>query len=369
MIIEEITLYHLSLPFVSPFRFSHGELKSHDCLIVAVKSDGLTGWGECPVFPNPCYTYETLKTASHILTDFLIPQILGKNLTSPSHCFAFWGNIRGHNMAKAGVECALWDLFAKSENLPLYKLLGGKRQRIPVGVSISLQDSLSGLLEVVESYLSMGYRRVKLKISPDFCLLPLQTIRHRYPNLLLMADANCTFTLDDINLFLALEELNLLMIEQPFAYNDILDHAKLQSLIKTPVCLDESINSPHDTRIAILLQAARAINLKVSRVGGITNALAIHHLCQEAGIKLWCGGMLESGIGRAINLHIASLPNFVFPADISASSRYFAQDIITQPFVLNSDDSTIDVPQGIGIGVEVDWDCFSRFVVSQQTFS
>ncbi|BAQ65358.1 O-succinylbenzoate synthase [Geminocystis sp. NIES-3709] len=353
MKIEQINLYNLSIPFIHPFRFSNGELLSHTCLIVAVKSEGITGWGECPTFEQPYYTYETITTAIHILKDFLIPKLLGKNINSPTEIRELLGFVRGHNMAKSALDCAVWDVFAKQKNIPLSQLLGGVRDKVKVGVSVSLEKDIELLLARVGHYVYEGYQRIKLKISPQWGIKPLQAVREKYPDLMLMADANSAFTLDDLPLFQEMDKLNLVMIEQPLAYDDLLDHSYLQSSIKTPICLDESINSVHDTRLAIELKSAQVINLKISRVGGITNALEIHDLCQQAGIKLWCGGMLESGIGRATNLHIASLPNFVLPADISATNRYFEEDITNTPAQLNCADSTIDVPKNIGIGVEV----------------
>ncbi|MGI0482600.1 o-succinylbenzoate synthase [Geminocystis sp. CENA526] len=354
MKIEQIKLYNLSIPFINSFKFSNGELLNHTCLIISVESEGLTGWGECPVFTQPYYTYETIETAKHILEDFLIPKILGKIINSPTEIRDLFAFVRGHNMAKSALDCAVWDVFAKAQNIPLSTLLGGVRDKIKVGVSVSLTDDIDLLLKNVENFVNQGYQRVKLKISPSWGLKPLQAVREKYPDLMLMADANSAFTLDDLPLLQSMDDLNLIMIEQPLAYDDLLDHSYLQSRINTPICLDESINSVHDTRLSIELKSAQVINLKVSRVGGISNALEIHHLCQQAGIKLWCGGMLESGIGRATNLHLASLPNFVFPADISATNRYFREDIITSLIELNSEDSTIDVPKNSGIGVEID---------------
>ncbi|NCO73935.1 MAG: o-succinylbenzoate synthase [Cyanobacteria bacterium] len=368
MKIDQIELYNLSIPFISPFKFSNGELLAHTCLIVAIKSEGLTGWGECPTFDNPYYTYETIKTASHILADFLIPRIINKNIYNPQEIRDLLAPIRGHNMAKSALDCAIWDLFAQSQNLSLKNFLQGVKDQIKVGVSVSLEGNISQLLNTVENYVSQGYQRVKLKISPHWNLKPLQKVRKKYPHLMLMADGNSAFTLDDITLFQEMNELNLIMIEQPLAYDDLLDHSLLQAQINTPICLDESINSLHDTRMAIALKSAQIINLKVSRVGGITNAIEIHNLCEKAGIKLWCGGMLESGIGRATNLHLASLSNFVLPADISATNRYFREDITQSPVYLNPEDSTIDVPKGIGIGIKVDKNLLFKYKQNQEIF-
>lgn len=368
MKIEQIELYNLSIPFIFPFKFSNGELLDHTCLIVVIKSEGLIGWGECPTFDNPYYTYETINTASHILKDFLIPRIINKNINYPQEIRDLLAPIRGHNMAKSALDSAIYDLFAKAENVSLSKFLGGVKNRIKVGVSVSLQGDIEQLLNKVESYVNEGYQRVKLKIAPNWNLKPLREVKKKYPDLSLMADANSAFTLDDVALFREMDELNLTMIEQPLAYDDLLDHATLQAEINTPICLDESINSLHDIRMAIALKSCQIINLKVSRVGGITNALEIHHLCEKMGIKLWCGGMLESGIGRATNLHLASLSNFVFPADISATNRYFREDI-TQPTVyLNPEDSTISVSTNSGIGVEVDENLLKKYSHHHQIF-
>ncbi len=361
MKIEQIELYHLSIPFIYPFKFSNGVLSAHECLIVAVKSEGLIGWGECPVFPFPFYTYETISTAHHVIKDFLIPQILGKQINNPYQVKNIFYCIRGHNMAKSCLDSAIWDLSSKLNNLSLSELLGGHKKSIKVGVSVGIYENSTELLSKVDNYVEQGYQRIKLKIATNYAIKPLQIIREKYPHLMLMADANSAFSLADIDLFKALDEFNLLMIEQPLAYDDLLDHAQLQASINTPICLDESINTVNDTKNAIALKAGKVINLKPSRVGGITNALEIHNLCAEAGIKLWCGGMLESGIGRAANLHLASLNNFIFPADISATNRYFYEDIIQENFTLNKDDSTIDIPQGLGIGVEIDQKNFNKF--------
>jgi O-succinylbenzoate synthase len=359
--VEQIELYQVEIPFLSPFKYSGGELRSHSCLIIAVKSQGLTGWGECPTFIHPYYTSETMVTAFHILRDFLIPAVIGKQINSPPEITTLMSQVRGHQMAKSALESAVWDLFAQVYHLSLAQLLGGVRDRVKVGVSVSLAKNLSQLSDRIQEYVEQGYQRIKLKISPDWALKPLQTVREQYPQLMLMADANSVFTLADLPLFQQMDQLDLIMIEQPLAYDDLLDHASLQSQIKTPICLDESINSINDTRLAITLKSAQVINLKVSRVGGISNTLKIHDLCQQAGIKLWCGGMLESGIGRSTNLHIASLANFTLPADISATNRYFAEDIIETPILLNPEDSTISVPTELGIGVKVNHQLLDKY--------
>jgi O-succinylbenzoate synthase len=361
MKIERIELHYISLPFRYPFKYNSGTQVDHPCILVSVMSEGLVGWGECPAYYEPCYAYETIKTASHILRDFLVPATVGRDITAPGDIIPQFNKVRGHPMAKAGLECALWDLVAKAQGVPLAQMLGGGRERVKVGVSISIEPTIAHLLEKVGQYVADGYCRIKLKIAPGWEIEPIRAVRQRYPELMLMADANSAFTLEQVKLFQEMEQFNLLMIEQPLDYDDIADHAKLQAQIKIPICLDESIKSPRDARWAIEINACQIINLKVSRVGGLTNTLAIHQMCQEAGIEMWCGGMLESGVGRATNLHIATLPNFTLPGDISATRRYFEEDITEPYFYLNSQDSTITVPHQPGIGVEVLGDRLRKF--------
>ncbi|RME41254.1 MAG: o-succinylbenzoate synthase, partial [Caldilineae bacterium] len=312
MKIERIELHHIQLPLVHPFQTSFGLQTERPVILVAVRAGGLTGWGECVAHSRPDYAAETIVTAWHVLRDFLAPGLIGHSIAAPADIFTSAGYrmVRGHNMAKAALENAVWDLLAKAQGVPLQTLLGGEKKRVAVGVSIGIQPTLDGLLERVAQFVAAGYRRIKVKIKPGWEQTPLQAIRARHPDILLMADANSAFTLADAPLFRAMEPLNLLMIEQPLAYDDILDHAALQAQLQTPICLDESIHTPGDARLALKLDACRVINIKVGRVGGFTNALAIHNLCAEAGIPVWCGGMLETGIGRAANLHLASLPNF-----------------------------------------------------------
>lgn len=354
MKIERIELYSLSLPFIRPFRTSSATNLDHPFILVAVMSEGLIGWGECPAPRTPYYTYETLDTAWYLLTDFLIPAVLGKNLDTPESVTTCFRGVRGHPMAKSALESAVWDLFAKAKAIPLSKLLGGERKRVSVGISLGIPPTLDDLLTRVAQAVEQGYRRVKIKIEPGWEVVPLKTLRERYPDLAIMADANAAFSLKDITLFQEIDKLNLLMIEQPLDHQDLLAHAQLQAQLRTPICLDESIDSPPVAQLAIALQACRILNLKVSRVGGMTHLLAIHRLCQVAQIPLWCGGMTEAGVGRATNLHIASLANFALPGDISATERYFSRDIAFPTFKLNPEDSTINVPRGVGIGVEVD---------------
>jgi O-succinylbenzoate synthase len=353
MKIERIELHHISQNLVHPFRTSFGTQVARPAILVAVFSEGLIGWGECTASNDPGYSYETISTAWHILKDFLVPALLGQDVSDPKQIPAYFKKFRGHNMAKASLENAVWDLFAQAEGVPLSQLWSGQRERVEVGVSIGIQPTLQGLIDRVNAFVAKGYRRIKMKIEPGWELVPLTAIRERHPDLKLMADANSAFTLEHVGLFQAMDPLNLLMIEQPLHYDDIFDHAKLQAQINTPICLDESIHAPLHAQAAIELKACRIINMKVSRVGGLSNALIIHDMCQEAGLQMWCGGMLETGVGRATNLHLSTLPNFTLPGDISATDRYYAEDIAAPAFYLNTEDSTITIPTGSGIGVEV----------------
>lgn len=368
MKIECIELHHVSQPLVAPFRTSFGTQITRPCILVAVYSEGLVGWGECVAADDPGYSYETVQTAWHVLSDFLIPPVLNQEVTKPADVITRYDWVRGHPMAKAGLENAIWDLLAQAQDVPLSKLLGGVRDKVEVGVSIGIQPTLEQQLEKVDQFLAQGYGRIKMKIEPGWELKPLAAVRERYPTIKLMADANSAFTLADAPLFREMDGLNLLMIEQPLHYDDIADHAKLQAQLKTPICLDESIHSPLHARWAIEIKAGRIINMKVGRVGGLSNALAIHQMCLEAGIPLWCGGMLETGVGRATNLHLATLPNFTLPGDISATDRYYHQDIAAPDFKLNVEDTTITVPSGPGIGVSVVSERLEKVRVRRQVF-
>ncbi|MGB0385306.1 MAG: o-succinylbenzoate synthase [Ardenticatenaceae bacterium] len=360
MKIERIELHHITLPLVHPFQTSFGIERVRPCILVAVHSAGLVGWAECTAGDGPWYSYETVETAWHVLRDFLIPSLVGRDVATVGEAIEGFKGVRGHPMAKTALENAVWDLLAKADGKSLCEVLGGVRERVEVGVSIGIQPTLEGLLARVDDFVAQGYRRIKVKIKPGWELTPLRALRERHPDVSMMADANSAFRLEDAALFREMDGLDLLMIEQPLGYDDIADHAKLQAQIKTPLCLDESIHSPDHARWALELKACGIINMKVARVGGLTNALAIHEMCQEAGVPVWCGGMLETGVGRATNLHLATLPNFTLPGDLSATSRYYHEDIAEPTFSLNVEDSTITVPMGLGIGVEVQMERLER---------
>jgi O-succinylbenzoate synthase len=352
MIIHRIHLHHISLPYVHPFETSFSRELSREAILVAVESDGLLGWGECVAGRGPWYSYETIGTAWHVLVDFLAPALLGQQIDQPSDVVARFSRVRGHAMARASLENALWDLFGRAQGRSLGEMLGGVRPAVPVGVSVGIEPTLEELLAQVEGYVAAGYARVKLKIKPGWDVQVVRAVRERWPDLALQVDANSAYTLADAARLAELDPFDLLLIEQPLHHDDMVDHAVLQRQLRTPICLDESIHSPEHARWALDIGACQIINIKVGRVGGFTAALQIHDLCAERGAPVWCGGMLETNVGRAGNLALAALPNFTLPGDISASARYFHQDIAAPDFTLNAD-STIDVPSGAGTGVEL----------------
>jgi len=368
MRIESIELRHIKMELVSPFITSTGIVYDQEHIIVRVDGDGFTGWGECVAEETPFYSCETVQTAWHILSDFLVPAIQGKEINNIDEVIKLWSKVRGNKMAKAGLEAALWDILAKAKGISLSKMLGGVKAKIDVGVSIGIQPSINELLKKVEEYLRESYKRIKIKIAPGYDLRFVEALRKEYPVILLQVDANSAYTLDDIKIFKVLDDYNLLLIEQPLGYEDIYDHSKLQRELKTPICLDESIHSINDTRAAIELDSCRIINIKPGRVGGFTESKLIHDYCAFKNIPVWHGGMLESGIGRAGNVALASLSNFTLPGDISASKRYYKDDIVEPEFVVN-EDGTMDVPTKPGIGVEVNMALLEKVTVRKQSFS
>lgn len=355
------------MELVNPFTTSMGTEYDEEHIMVRIDGEGLTGWGESVAEGTPFYSYETVTTAWHIMKDFLIPEILGKELNDVGEVIALYDKVRGHMMAKAGIESALWDLLAKGKGVSLSRLLGGTREKIDVGVSIGIQDSERILLDKIEGYLAEGYKRVKIKIAPGQDLNLVKAVRREYPDIMFQVDANSAYTLDDISLFKRMDEFNLSLIEQPLGYDDIYDHSKLQRELKTSVCLDESIHSIDDTRAAIELKSCKIINIKPGRVGGFTESRKIHDYCLSNGIPVWHGGMLESGIGRAGNVALASLPGFILPGDISASKKYYKEDIVEPAFTVNKD-GTMDVPKGPGIGVEINEKRLDKVTVKKEIF-
>ena len=365
MKIERIELHHVEMELVHPFETSFGREFTRSCVLVSVQGDGLTGWGECPVDAGPWFSSETIETAWHVLRDFLVPAVLGQDVSSPADVVDRFRRVRGHPMARAGLENAVWDLLAQARGISLANLLGGsragpergpmvrgRRDRVPVGVSVGIEPTLELLLDRVAQHVAEGYGRVKLKIKPGWDVDVVRAVRERWPDLPLQVDANCAYTPADAPILRELDQFDLLLIEQPLHHEDIVDHAALQAQLRTPLCLDESIRSPEHARWALDIGACRVINIKVGRVGGLTAARQIHDLCAAQSVPVWCGGMLETNVGRATNVALATLPNFALPGDISASARYYREDIAAPDFRLNAD-STLPVPAGPGLGVRV----------------
>ncbi len=364
MKITKLTIHHLSMPLVSPFETSFGRAEERESLLIEAFSEGISGFGECVADRDPGYAYETSGTAWHILREFIAPLVFGVDFSSPLDLLDLVSPIRGHPMAKAGLEMALWDLAGKMEKVSLQTMLDGKQKTVPVGVSVGLQSCPEELVDVVTAYLADGYQRIKVKIKPGRDVGDTGAVRLAYPDILLQVDANSAYTLDTAQSLLPLDDMDLLLIEQPLAEDDLWDHRTLQSNFRTPICLDESIVSLRHARQALEMNACRIVNIKVGRVGGLTNAVKIHDLCRSKGIPVWCGGMLETGVGRAASLALASLPGFTLPGDISASNRYYRQDITNERFTLNSD-SSITVPLEPGLGVTIDRRALDQYTVKK----
>ncbi len=365
--VEQIILTHIAMPLVAPFETSFGRDTVREAIVVELRADGGTGLGQTVAFETPAYSPETIDTCRTILSRYLIPAVLARPLTDLTELHGRWAWIRGHAMARAAIEGAAAALLAEAAGQSLAAYLGGTRSRVPVGVSVGIQESPDALRAVVGAYLEAGYRRIKLKIKPGKDVAYVAAVREAYPNVALQVDANSAYTLADAETLRALDAFDLLMIEQPLGADDVYEHSLLQPHLHTPICLDESIHGPADARAALALGACRVINVKVGRVGGLLPARAIEALCRAQDIPVWCGGMLETGIGRAANLAIASLPGFTLPGDISASSRYFTHDIAEPAFTLNPD-STITVPDAPGLGVTVSREALARVALHSETF-
>ena len=353
--IDRIEMRTVRLPLHEPFETSFGSIDSRLLFLISIQANGLTGWGEVVAAEEPRYSYETVGTAQHVIRDYLAPAMLAQPISSLNDLVARFASFRGHNMAKAGLELAYIDLLAQLTNQSLSRMIGGTRSRVPVGVSLGIQSTVAKLLDRVEKYLSDGYQRIKLKIKPGWDIDVLGEVRRRHPQIMLSVDANSAYSIMDQDHLKRLDEFDLLMIEQPLNHDDLIDHAKLQSNLKTAICLDESITGPARARQALELGSCRIINIKIGRVGGYSQALLIHDLCFSRGIPVWCGGMLESGIGRAHNISLASLSGFSLPGDISSSARYFSRDV-TDPEVYVLGDGTVEVPVRPGLGFNVDID-------------
>jgi O-succinylbenzoate synthase len=367
--ITSIELREIRLPLIHFFETSFGRTTERRIIVVRVIGpDGAEGWGECTAGEGPFYSDEWTETAWATLKDFLAPMVVNENSESAAGVFDLMKRVRGHRMAKAAIETACWDLEAKSAGVPLWKYLGGVHTEILCGVSIGIQDSPEQLIEKIGRELSAGYQRIKIKIKPGWDLDIVRRVRERFPEIQLMGDANSAYTLTDIPLFKALDEFKLMMLEQPLAYDDMFDHAELQKQIATPVCLDESVKTPADARHAIALGACRIINVKLGRVGGHAQAKEVEQVARENKIPIWCGGMLEAGIGRAHNIAMATLAGFTLPGDVSASSRYWEEDIIEPPVTVSAR-GTIAAPDKPGIGFEVNSKRIEQLTTRKETIS
>ena len=371
MKIERIELRIVEIPYVHPFETSFGREEKNQEIIVRLQSDSIEGFGECVALDKPYYSYETVQTEWHILQDFVIPEVLAREFGTPEDVQTVFKRIRGHFMAKAGIEEAFWDLFAKEKRVSLSTLLGGAKAktktnpRIDSGVSIGI-DSMEILLRNVSKKWEEGYKRIKIKIKPGWDVEVVKRIRKEFGDIPLMVDANAAYTMKDIDVMKELDQYGLMMMEQPFHYDDLYDHALLQKELETPVCLDESIKTVKDVQLALTLGSCRIINIKHGRVGVLLKSKEIHDLCYSKNVPVWAGGMLEFGIGRATNIALASLDGFCLPNDISATDRYYREDI-TDPFVLNKD-GTITVPDGPGIGVDVNEDRLEKYTLQKKWY-
>jgi O-succinylbenzoate synthase len=352
MRIDRLELFLCRLPLVHFFETSFGRSYDRQFVLVKLEGEGCEGWSEAVAEGHPYYSGETTETVWHIIHGFLAPLVLGRDFAHPRDVFPALSRVRGHNMAKAAVEMAAWDLYARATRQPLSRVLGGTRTRIASGVSIGIQDSHEQLLEKIERERAAGYQRIKIKIKPGWDVDVVETVRARFGAIPLMVDANAAYRLEDGPHLARLDRFDLMMIEQPLDYDDVMDHATLQKGLSTPICLDESIHTVRIARDAIAASACRIINIKPGRVGGHRQSIELHDLCAAHDIPVWHGGMLESGIGRAHNIHLSSLPNFRLPGDVAASRRYYQPDLIDPPIEV-APDGTIGVPDDPGIGVRI----------------
>ncbi len=364
--IDRILIRQIRMPLVHFFETSFSRTYARDIILVEVMSDGLSGWGEVTAGENPFYNEEWTASIWPLLANYVAPRILHQTFETANDVYDRTAHIRGHFMTRGGVEAAIWDLEARRAGVPLAQQIGGgARTEIPCGVSIGIQDSVDQLLQKIESELAAGYQRIKIKIKPGWDLDVVRKVRERFANILLMADANSAYSLNDAEHLKCLDEFRLMMIEQPLAHDDILDHAILQAQIKTPICLDECIRTAHHAEQAIALSACKILNIKLGRVGGFREAKKMHDFAHAHGIPVWCGGILESGIGRAHNIALSTLTGFTLPGDVSASQRYWARDIIHPPVEVSTA-GTIQVPAKPGFGFDLDMDYIKSITVREE---
>ena len=368
MRVRSVVLREIGMRLVTPFETSVDRMEERRIILVEVDVDGVIGWGECVAGEQPYYAPETTDTAWLILTQFLWPMLKGKEFASAADVWGLLEHVRGHNMAKAAIESAIWDAEAKAKGVPLWKLLGGVREEIASGVSIGIKESLDELAKAVRKELAAGYQRVKIKIKPGKDFEPVKRLRDEFRDVKLMVDANSAYRMEDWPLLKQLDGFYLMMIEQPLGWDDLYSHAELQKKFETPICLDECIHTEEQARAAIALGACKIINVKMGRVGGHAVARRIHDLCAAKGVPVWCGGMLESGIGRAHNIALATLANFTLPGDVTASKRYWDEDVI-EPEVTVSARGTIKVPTGAGIGFAPKMERIEKLTVKKERLS
>jgi len=367
MRIERVELFELRLPLKRAYETS-GSRETHQTRVIArVESEGAVGWGESVAPELPWYSGETPRTVWYVLDEIIVPALLAAELHQPEDTERLLAWIREHRMAKATLEMAIWDLFAKRDGRSLSKLLGGTRDRILCGVAIGIQPSIEELLATIRRELTAGYQRVKVKIKPGWDASVAEAIRNEFPDLPFMLDANSAYTLADAPVFKRIDAYLPMMIEQPLAHDDIVDHAQLQRALKTPICLDESIHTAEDARKALDLGSGKIINIKVSRLGGLDEAKKVHDLCRERGVPVWCGGMHEYGVGRAANVAICSLPGFVLPGDVSGSDKYYAEDIVDPPILATK--GAIAVPDGPGLGWTPNEERIRKHTIRELTLS
>ncbi len=362
MLVEAITLREVGMPLVHPFETSFGRTTNRRILLVTVQGEGLAGWGECVAGEEPFYSEESVETAWYAMREYLGPALIGRKLERAEECVPLFAHVRGHRMAKAALENALWDAEAQERRVPLWQLLGGTRNEIACGVSIGIQDSIEHLLEKIETELAAGYQRIKVKVKPGWDLKVLARTRECWPQILLSCDANSAYRMDDVERLKRFDDFHLLMIEQPLWNDDFFFHVRLQKQIKTAICLDESIRHARDAEAALDVGACRIINIKVGRVGGFSEALRVHDVCRSHNVPVWCGGMLETGIGRVHNVALSTLENFRLPGDVSASKRYWKEDII-EPEVEVTPEGMIKVPDAPGTGYRVREDLIEKLTV------
>ena len=366
MRIDAIILRELHLPLVRPFETSFGVTRNRRILLAEVQSEGLTGWGECTAGEHPNFSAESTDTCWSVITQELGPMLAAASPEHGGDCPKLFKLVRGNPMAKATLENAIWDLEAQREGVSLSRLLGGVQETIPCGVSLGIQASIPELLEIVEREVGAGYQRIKLKCKPGWDTEVFERVRNRWPGIMLSCDANSAYRLGDADHLVEFEAFDLLMIEQPLWHDDFYYHSMLQKRLETTICLDESIRNRRDALAAIEMESCRIINIKLGRVGGFSEAIAVHNAAQERGIPVWCGGMLEAGIGRSHNIALSTLENFTLPGDVSASARYFAEDIV-EPEITVSKAGEITIPDTPGRGYEVKTDLVERLTVRKET--